>query len=760
MIGAVSAVIVCGWLPVLPPVSIPLVVLLLALLATFRFGWRASGLAGAACGLVLGYSHGSQILERRLDPTCEMQPQSVLGTVTSVPRTTNVRQDLRRQRFEFAVAGFLDESCAGPKTLLLSYYGRDDVAPGDTLKLSAKLHQPWGLANPGSFNMQAWFVESGIDAVGTARLIEPHALVAGDAPFTGHHRLRQEISRAISANEFEPGADAILRAITVADRSGLDASLWQLLQSYGINHLIVISGLHIGLIGGLGYLLGSMFSRLASLSSCQRLFSLLPEVCALVFALCYTSLAGFGLASQRALCMLACFCLASSVGRASSAWNNLLLAGVIVLAVNPMSALGSGFWLSFGAVACLLWLSMWRPGRSLPARLLMTHGYMSIAMVPLGGYWFGTASVVSGVANLVLVPLVTLILVPLTLIATFLHVLGIGYADTLWHWAAVFIGTFLTPAQRIAEDHHDWLTVSFYPQWPELMLAVIGLALLALPLGRAAAILVLALFLPLSLVDRKPLLAEPTLSILDIGQGTAVVFQSGERTLVYDTGGGDPAGNNLASSVVLPFLRYSGVKKLDTLIASHPDNDHSAGIKTVLGQVPVARYLYGLPVPRVAGGKPCVAGKSWQWPTGERFQLLAPAVESGLASNNASCVLLIEVRGVRLLLPGDVEASREKQLLAYWGATLDSDVLLAGHHGSRTSSTYGLLKHISPDTVVFSYGYANRFGHPHPVILARTQAMGAKAYATARDGAVMLTFRLDGTVSPVLWRRRQQRYWM
>jgi competence protein ComEC len=165
-------------------------------------------------------------------------------------------------------------------------------------------------------------------------------------------------------------------------------------------------------------------------------------------------------------------------------------------------------------------------------------------------------------------------------------------------------------------------------------------------------------------------------------------------------------------------------------------------------------------VPRVAGGKPCVAGKSWQWPTGERFQLLAPAVESGLASNNASCVLLIEVRGVRLLLPGDVEASREKQLLAYWGATLDSDVLLAGHHGSRTSSTYGLLKHISPDTVVFSYGYANRFGHPHPVILARTQAMGAKAYATARDGAVMLTFRLDGTVSPVLWRRRQQRYWM
>ena len=759
-IGAVSAVIVCGWLPMLPPPGIPLGLLLFAILAIPRFGRRASGVVGVACGLALACSHGSQMLERRLDSVCEMQPQSVRGTVMSLPRAMLIRDDLRRQRFEFDVAEFLDKSCAGPETLLLSYYGSNNVAPGDTLQLSAKLRQPWGLANPGSFNMQAWFAESGIDAVGTAGSLEPYTLVAGDVPFTGHHRLRQEISRAISANRFEPGADAILRAITVADRSGLDASLWQLLQSYGVNHLVVISGLHIGLIGGLGYLLGSMFSRLASLCSGHRLFSLLPEVCALVFALCYTSLAGFGLASQRALCMLACFCLASTAGRASSAWNNLLLAAVIVLAVNPLSALGSGFWLSFGAVACLLWLGMWRPRKSLPARLLMTHGYMSIAMVPLGGYWFGTASVVAGLANLVLVPLVTLILVPLTLMAAFLYVLGIAGADTLWQWAAAFVGFFLGPAQSVAENHSEWLTILFYPQWQELLLAATGLVLLALPLGRLAAILVIALLLPLCLVDQKPAVAEPTLAILDVGQGSAVVFQSGERTLVYDTGGGDPAGNNLATSALLPFLRYSGVKRLDTLIASHPDNDHSAGINTVLGKVPVARYLYGLPVPGVPGGRPCVAGKSWQWPTGERFQLLAPAAESGLASNNASCVLLIEVRGKRLLLPGDVEASREKQLLAYWGATLDSDVLLAGHHGSRTSSTYGWLKHITPDTVIFSYGYANRFGHPHATILARIVAMGAKTHSTASEGAVILTFGTDGTVSRVLWRLTQQRYWM
>ena len=115
---------------------------------------------------------------------------------------------------------------------------------------------------------------------------------------------------------------------------------------------------------------------------------------------------------------------------------------------------------------------------------------------------------------------------------------------------------------------------------------------------------------------------------------------------------------------------------------------------------------------------------------------------------------------MRLLLPGDIEASRERQLLAYWGTGLDSDLLLAGHHGSRTSSTYAWLKRVTPATMIFSYGYANRFGHPHPVILARTRAMGAKAYATAREGAVMLTFRPDGSVFPVLWRRRQQRYWM
>ena len=222
---------------------------------------------------------------------------------------------------------------------------------------------------------------------------------------------------------------------------------------------------------------------------------------------------------------------------------------------------------------------------------------------------------------------------------------------------------------------------------------------------------------PARLVTDEEPAGRTRVTVLDVGQGTAVIIRSGDRTLVYDTGGGDPAGANMATTVLLPWLRRQGVNELDTLVISHPDNDHSAGAGTLLAALPVGRLYRGGQVPGLAGGRPCVAGQAWRWPGGQTFRFLSPAGSSTGSSNDNSCVLQIAAAGHRLLLAGDVESAVERDLVRYWGDALASDWLLVAHHGSRTSSTYALLKTVRPATAVISSGYANRFGHPHPDVV-------------------------------------------
>jgi competence protein ComEC len=249
-------------------------------------------------------------------------------------------------------------------------------------------------------------------------------------------------------------------------------------------------------------------------------------------------------------------------------------------------------------------------------------------------------------------------------------------------------------------------------------------------------------------------------AVLDVGQGTAVVVSAGGRTLLYDTGGGDPAGWNVADAVVLPYLRYQGITRLDTFVISHRDRDHSAGSALVGRALAVDRLRYGMPLPGLRGGKRCRAGEAWRWPGGQRFQFLSPAGEQHLDSNDQSCVLRIVLGTHQLLLPGDIGSSRERELVRYWGDELASDWLLAGHHGSLTSSSHAWLKQVAPSTAVISSGNANRFGHPHHRIEARLARAGVTYWETAVEGALEFEFR-DG-IAPRLYRFRtsRRRFWM
>lgn len=751
----------------LPDTWLIALLLCLALLGLWRQAWLFRFCSGLALGGAMALGHGQALLEHRLAEDCVGAPLRVSGQVASLPRSSWMYNGVLRQRFEFKPDTISPVACSGPRRILLSYYGPDQIVPGQHWQFAVKLKRPWGLANPGSFNMQAWFAHSGIDAVGSVKTGGGVFLSTSSDPAVLHHRLRFDISRRIATLPFSPEVVAVLGAITVADKSGIDTPLWSLLQLYGINHLLVISGLHVGLVAGAGYFLGGLAMRLLLL--CGLRAPRLPALVALCLAAVYAALAGFSVATLRALCMLGCFLLAGLVGRNSGSANNLLLAAVVVLLLNPLAVLGSGLWLSFTAVAALLWLARWQRGQGKGRLLLATHGFMSLLMLPLGAWWFGGASLVAALANLFMIPLIGMFVVPLALLAVVCSYLAPWLQMTLWQLAAWPLEKLLPLATWLAQERADWLYWQLTPSLPGVLLAGLGLALIILPLRGRIRVLAALFFLPLVLpqeIDNTDPATEAgnatLVTVLDVGQGTAVVLRSGARVLVYDTGGGDPAGANMATAVLLPFLRQQGVTRLDTLVVSHADNDHSAGASTLLAALSPEHVFYGGNIPGLARGRPCVAGQSWYWPGGLRFRFLSPALESatGLPSNDSSCVLQIEASGSRLLLPGDIEASRERELVRYWADELVSDWLLVPHHGSKTSSSYALLKHVRPATAVVSSGYANRFGHPHPDVLMRLGKTGSRVYDTADSGALEFEFLAGQPVQVRRYRDQVRRFWM
>lgn len=726
--------------------------------------WR--GLSGTALGCCLALCHGYLLLDRRLPEDCVRQPVALTGSVASLPRTSYFEDGRSRQRFELRVDLLEPRRCAGPKRVLLSYYGPAKISPGDQWEFSAKLARPWGLANPASFNMQAWYAQTGIDAVGSVRS-DPRLAVKGTGPPSladFPDRQRQRISERIASLPLEPGVTAILAALTVADKSGIDTGLWQLFQQFGINHLLVISGLHVGLVAGAAYLLGGALQRGLVLAGLP--INGLSAVMALILCGAYTALAGFSVATQRAFCMLLCFLIANLVGRSSKATNNLLLAAVVVMAINPLAALGSGFWLSFSAVAALLWLSHWQ-SRGIVSRLLSTHLFMSLVMLPMGAWWFGGSSVIAGLANLLMVPLIGLVVVPLALLSVLAMYVLPSVEEWLWQMAAWPL-EILLPAARALGGEHSWLYRPLTASLADTVLAATGILLLVLPVSwwvRGLAVLfLLPILVPLAPdapgADGPSRPGTTRVTVMDVGQGTAVIVRTRDRLLVYDTGGGDPVGANMASTVLLPFLRQQGITTMDTLVLSHPDNDHSAGARTLLSAMPASRVYYGGDTAAVSGARPCRAGQAWRWPGGQQFQFLSPAQADPQSSNDGSCVLQIDAGGHTLLLAGDVERGQERELVRYWSDALASDWLLVGHHGSRTSSSWTLLKHVRPAIAVISSGYANPFGHPHPLVLGRLRDSGATVFSTATGGALQYEFTPGESVKVSIWRQQYKRFWM
>ena len=294
------------------------------------------------------------------------------------------------------------------------------------------------------------------------------------------------------------------------------------------------------------------------------------------------------------------------------------------------------------------------------------------------------------------------------------------------------------------------------PSFLTLILSSLGLLWLFAPRGMSARFLGVILNLPL-LFPILPTLknGEAIVTVLDVGQGLAVSVQTQNHQLLYDTGAKFLNGSDMGKNVVLPFFRYHGIKKIDTLIISHDDNDHSGGVASVLENINVEQILTSVPE-KFESSKVCEMGQIWIW-EGVTFSMLSPAKKFEKDNDN-SCVLKIGTAKGSVLLTGDIEAIAENALLENVPGKLLSTVLIAPHHGSKTSSSLSFLEAVKPEIVLIPAGYRNQFHHPHKDILARYQSLNAKIFTSANDGALTVRLNSNGVEVESL-RETAGKYW-
>ncbi len=691
-------------------------------------------------------------------------PLLVEGRITSVPADAGFA---RRFLFEVERA-WTDPGPGHPGAALepsgfrglvrLSWYQPGPgLRAGERWRLPVRLKPSHGLSNPGGFDYERWLFEQGIKATGNLRKGAPPVLLDPGPGPQWLNRVRQEFAEHLGRVLGDAPALGLIQALTIGDRSGFEPSDWELLTRTGTNHLVAISGLHVGLIATVAFFLVRwLWARqpwLALALAAPRAGAL----AAMAAALAYAALAGFAVSTQRALIMLAVVLGALLWERTLRPWHALSLALAGVLVVDPGAVLSYGAWLSFGAVTVLLFnLGGRLPGGGLWDRWGRAQWAVGLGLLPLLLALFGRASLIAPLVNLVAVPLFGLLL-PLVLGASLLSL--VPGLDLPLIWTAGLLDGCLRGLERVAAWPWAAATLSARPLWA-WGAAGLGVALLLAPRGLPGRWLGLLMLLPLLVLrPAAPAPGEAWLTLLDVGQGLATVVRTSDRTLVFDSGPGFGSGFNVGSTVLVPFLRAQGIERVDLLLLSHADRDHTGGAAGLMERIPVGRILSGEPQALgIAGAEACRAGQTWDW-SGVRFRLLHPN-GTGESGNDASCVLRVEAGGRSVLLTGDITQAMERRLTQDRPQELPSDVLVAGHHGSATSTSRTFLDAVAPRLVLYAAGYGNPFGFPARAVRERVEASGIAALNTGTQGAVELRLGPDGDIrGPWTWREHAGRLW-
>lgn len=647
--------------------------------------------------------------------------------------------------------------------LKLGWYGEfpKKLLAGDRWQLLVKLKRPHTTLNPGSFDLEKHLLVHHIRGTGYVVDSDFNQILATRWQSYPLTKLRQclikKIQQTLSSNRLMP----IIIALVTGSEHEITQTEWEIMRNTGTSYLVAISGLHIGLVAAIVLTIIQFLWR-----KIKRLPLILPAreagiIAGLFAGFVYGAVSGLSIPTQRALVMLSVFSLTSLLRRHTQPWNAWLWSLFLVLVIDPLAELTIGFWLSFSAVAAIIYATSWR------IKQKTTHWHkfwrmqliVTIALLPLTLLFFQQFSLVTLIANLIAMPGVCIIVVPLCLlgslcllfsnfVGTWILILSSRLLHLIWWWLTIF-SQF---------PNNSWYQPIY--NWWILAAATVGILLLLAPRGFPAKYLGLVWLLPLFFyVPAKPKLNEAWFTLLDVGQGLAAVVQTTNHVLLYDTG---PRflDHNAGITIILPYLRLQGVQSIDTMIVSHGDVDHSGGSESILKTLPVRSIVTSAPEKFISFPvQSCIAGQSWQW-DGIDFQMLSPPQDSQLSGNEASCVLKITRGTDSILLTGDIERTAEDILINNYGTNLKSNILVAPHHGSATSSTNRLIDMVAPKYVLFSAGYRNRFHFPNKKIVARYLKSGCELLNTAYEGAI--TFKLDGKsaiLTPLSYRKIKQRFW-
>ncbi|MBL8497861.1 DNA internalization-related competence protein ComEC/Rec2 [Nitrosomonas sp. JL21] len=715
-------------------------------------------------------------LSDSLPPQWEQRDIQIIGVVANLPH----RHDLSA-RFLLDVEHVITESAIVPRRIVLSWYphnssNHDETIPsmvkaGQRWQFTVRLKQPHGNANPHGFDYEAWALERDIRATGYIRSSVENELLDTlvNHPRYWIEHLREAIQRRFDEKLPNHTYAGVLKALAVGDQNAIPRDQWEVFMRTGTIHLMAISGLHITLVSSLifiaVYAVWRCYPGLVMRVPARRA----AVVAGFIAAFGYAVLSGLAIPAQRTLYMLTVVVIAVWRGKSTSPVTVLSWALLWVVLVDPWATLAPGFWLSFGAIAIIMWVTVGRIG-SLHwlVNWVRIQWAISLGLIPLLLIMFQQLSLISPVANAIAIPLVSFLVVPLTLLATvpvFDFMLPFAHAAMsllmlLMHWLSSL-------PQAVWEQPAP-------PAWT-ILIALVGIGWMLLPgsfgwgffSGFPARWIGITALIPMLLVQSpRPQTGEFWLTVLDVGQGLAVVVRTRHHTLLFDTGprfGTTDSGKQ----IIVPFLRGEGIRKLDALIVSHADMDHSGGALSVMSAMPVRTLISSLnqdhPITlatgKDGGNYPCRLGHTWLWDE-VQFELLhsSDVKRTRKTTNASSCVLKITSAHGSALLPSDIGSADESMLLAEVNDKLPATVLIAPHHGSHTSSTKAFVEKVNPALTVFPVGYHNRYRHPRDAVLSRYHDIGSQILRTDADGAILLRFENKAWFVES-WRKSHRRYW-
>jgi competence protein ComEC len=713
----------------------------------------------------------------QISPDLEGKDLLVIGVVAGIPDKSP-----ERTRFLFQVTDLseLNNSVTNrespdrisqlPRYVQLSWYTTAPaIAIGQQWQLVVRLKRPHGFGNPGGFDYEAWLYQQDIHATGYVRN-KPESqsfnrsLGLNRSFLFRLHQVREHLSETIAAQLSQHSLTGLITALVVGDRERIDSEQWRVLTATGTNHLMAISGLHIGLVAGLVFFLVSRCWRRLPRAPLYLATPKAAALGAILAALAYAALAGFSLPTQRALIMVVVAMLAILLQRPVIPSQILAIALLAVLLYDPSAVINGSFWLSFGAVAIIFYTMVgrlpvpgwwWKWGR--------IQWVIAVGLAPILLFWFQQVPLISPVANFIAVPVVSIVTVPLSLISGCLLMIWPSLAQGGLVLAVLSLELLWPVLETFAHlDQLLWRGPQ-PPSWT-LLPAVIGLLWLLAPKGTPARWAGLFWMLPLVFFS-KPSIEHGTarLTVLDVGHGLAAVVHTANHVLLYDTGPRFSEQFDAGSAVVIPYLQHQGITMLDRVILSHNDIDHTGGFESIRQQVPVREVLQSATMPLVrSDAQFCTTDIQWQW-DGVGFRVLHPAPDYlDEQDNNMSCVVQITTRSDKLLLTGDMERQVENKLVKYFSANDDNlraDVLVVPHHGSRSSSSEYFVQAVTPEYALVSVGYRNRYGLPKEDVVQRYRRVGATVLQTHMTGAITVTLGAGQLIIPDLYRAEHRRYW-